>query len=444
MPRDGFRWTAVPDSLLRRLARDLGLPADDAADSLAGTYGSRPQAEFVRDAWPTLRDVWLAKDSAMRGWVVEELRTCRLGNRELPIRTRAQQLDYLRSCRNATTLRHVVLDAFHALGEPGPAEETPQSSAEAEAATGELDLDAALETAWTEFSERLSSALAEPAGQVLAVTLPERSGSRLQIFFHRGGRRLRGELCVEFGARPLADLLDARHTTALTEAGWAPAAGAAEPHYERRVPAAEATELAGSAVQVVRNVLGVLHPAFLEPTNFWEDKDAGVERPDHGSSVTGWGSNGGGATGYVAAPDDRVIVYDIASAEQMSDLVDAALAPLFGHAPFRDEDGDIPIRLGNVMCYVRVAQEGALVRLFCPLLHGVPATPRVYKRLNKLNREYRIVRFVLDREFVVVEAELWCWPFVPALLRQALEGMAAVACAREDIQRRLGGRLFEL
>ena len=54
------------------------------------------------------------------------------------------------------------------------------------------------------------------------------------------------------------------------------------------------------------------------------------------------------------------------------------------------------------------------------------------------------MRFVLDREYVVVESELWCWPFVPALLRQALEGMAAVALARNDIQRRLGGQLFDL
>ena len=89
MPRYRFRWEIVPGWLTRRLARDLGLEGDPIA-ALRRRYGARPGEDFVRQTWPVLREVWLARDATMRRWVVEELYDAGLGDQSLPLRNRAE------------------------------------------------------------------------------------------------------------------------------------------------------------------------------------------------------------------------------------------------------------------------------------------------------------------------------------------------------------------
>jgi hypothetical protein len=123
MPRYHFSWGNLPPGLLRQLgaALDLRPPVDEA---LRSAYGARPGPEFVRDTWPLLIDVWLARDRASREWVVEALLARHLGNQDLPVRSPAGQLEYLRSCRDSTAAREVVVAVFTAFGDsepvPGP------------------------------------------------------------------------------------------------------------------------------------------------------------------------------------------------------------------------------------------------------------------------------------------------------------------------------------
>src|SRR6266704_1314255 len=83
MPRYRFSWDNLPPSLLRRLGSDLRLkpPVDQA---LRERYGARPEPNFVRDAWPTLMDAWLADDDEARGLVVAELQARSLGKARAP------------------------------------------------------------------------------------------------------------------------------------------------------------------------------------------------------------------------------------------------------------------------------------------------------------------------------------------------------------------------
>jgi len=73
MPRYRFSWDNLPSGLLHQLGSDLRLrpPVDQA---LRERYGARPEPDFVRDAWPTLIDAWLATDDESRELVVDELR----------------------------------------------------------------------------------------------------------------------------------------------------------------------------------------------------------------------------------------------------------------------------------------------------------------------------------------------------------------------------------
>ncbi len=117
MPKYRFKWANLPGTLLKALCRDLDLQVDQSgpAAALAATYGARPREEFVRDAWPTLRESWLSRDRESRGWVVEQLRQARrepeLGG------SRNVQMELLRRLNNSKNLRGIVLDEFIVIGE---------------------------------------------------------------------------------------------------------------------------------------------------------------------------------------------------------------------------------------------------------------------------------------------------------------------------------------
>ena len=133
MPRYRFSWDNLPSGLLHQLGSDLRLrpPVDQA---LRERYGARPEPDFVRDAWPTLIDAWLATDDESRELVVDELRARGLGKLRAPARSVAAQLYYLQSCRNSSSLRDAVAAIFTAFGEseavrtPVPSEMTAQDN----------------------------------------------------------------------------------------------------------------------------------------------------------------------------------------------------------------------------------------------------------------------------------------------------------------------------
>lgn len=74
MPRYKFCWSNLPDALLHQLYRQLVEGGEDAADALKQIYGARPKDEFVREAWPILRDEWLGRDKQSRTTAIRALR----------------------------------------------------------------------------------------------------------------------------------------------------------------------------------------------------------------------------------------------------------------------------------------------------------------------------------------------------------------------------------
>lgn len=118
MPRYKFSWSNFPEELLTRIATDVGLDTGEPAAELRRAYGARPKAEFVQDAWPILLATWLETDTVSREWIVDELRLGGFGRQDVPVSTKQRQLDYLATCRNARSLREIVLAAFLVAGEP--------------------------------------------------------------------------------------------------------------------------------------------------------------------------------------------------------------------------------------------------------------------------------------------------------------------------------------
>src|SRR3954467_14867835 len=72
----GFDWSSVPTRLAAELARELALEeaAGGPAGALRATFGPVPRVDFVRIAWPILRDRWLVSDADARSDVVAGLR----------------------------------------------------------------------------------------------------------------------------------------------------------------------------------------------------------------------------------------------------------------------------------------------------------------------------------------------------------------------------------
>ena len=132
MPRYTFQWEVVPNGIVESVGAALNLRAGDVRAELARRYGARPKDQFVGDTWPTLRDAWLAHDARSRARVVEQLRDHGLGDGSIDVRAAGGEDLYLRSVRNTSTLRKVVVEQFWLLGSPRavvePEEERPVES----------------------------------------------------------------------------------------------------------------------------------------------------------------------------------------------------------------------------------------------------------------------------------------------------------------------------
>jgi len=119
VPTYKFQWSNLPEAGLRALCQELGFPDEEPAVTLRTAYGARPTEAFVQEAWPLVRDGWLARDTHLRKRVVEALWDLGLGTGEWPT-NRKSELAYLAGRNNTKRLRQVVLDAIIEAGEIEP------------------------------------------------------------------------------------------------------------------------------------------------------------------------------------------------------------------------------------------------------------------------------------------------------------------------------------
>ena len=93
-----------------------------------------------------------------------------------------------------------------------------------------------------------------------------------------------------------------------------------------------------------------------------------------------------------------------ADRDHLDALVETELGAAFGHPPIRDDEGDIVIRVGSTLVFLRTAADAQDVVLFSAVVHDVAGgRSRATEVLNDLNVESRWVKFQLvrDRVFVI-------------------------------------------
>jgi hypothetical protein len=106
-----------------------------------------------------------------------------------------------------------------------------------------------------------------------------------------------------------------------------------------------------------------------------------------------------------------------------------------------DEDGDIPLRMGSALIFLRVADDAPYIELFSPLVKGVEPSLDLFAALNEISRHNRQVAAFIAGDSVFASLELIADPFVPAHLNAALAVLGNLCEeAASELQQRFGGR----
>lgn len=302
-----------------------------------------------------------------------------------------------------------------------------------------FEVDRSTAEAWVRFQARLGDRLAAMAdGDVLVVEAmvadeDEPGAAPYVQFCAWGDGMLRGEVASNHVLMEPREL-DEEGERALAELGYgAPTYGpgddadAGSLNFHADLPQSAADRLAVMSVRALRDVFGVAHPALLtgDLSGLAEEPAAPVE------------------PAAVDRTDEPVAAYPHGGHEQLTALVDRALTPYFGHEPRHDDDGDIPVDLGDTVLFVRVHETAPVVELFACLATAVQDLERAAFEINVLNRDVRFVKFRLVGDSILADLQLPAWPFAPEHLRAMLALMTeTVQQVESDLVARVCGKLL--
>ena len=183
--------------------------------------------------------------------------------------------------------------------------------------------------------------------------------------------------------------------------------------------------LAELTTKTMQDAFDVIHPVFLEPDQLKEILqgdplwDAETSLPARSSQPA-------------IMPTDQA---------DLDHLIDEELAKIFGHPPLRNPQGDVAIRVGSAVIFLRSTPDASEIMLFSPLVNDVSGRSRACEVLNDLNVESRYGRFALHKDRVYVQVSVAAAPFVATHLHHALQIMSQIADGiDDDLAEKLGGR----
>jgi hypothetical protein len=307
----------------------------------------------------------------------------------------------------------------------------------------DFDLDRSTAQAWAEFQSRLSEVISM-IDDSADLTIGTESESHGPPPFVRLSSPRRDVIRCEAASNAVLGgefQLSAELLTEMERLGWQPptvggeyssAAEATQPtaNFWIELPQAESDRISELTVSALRDVYGVQHPIFLAPDQLAEVLQPTPPPIEGGASIRVLEVER--ADLLPTMPRDR---------QHLNDLVDAELAEMYGHQPIRDAEGDVAIRVGSTMLFLRTSEDGQEVVIFAAVVHDVAGRSRAAEVLNDLNVEARWVKFQLIRDRVFVTFSVLSRPFVPDHLHQAVRILSEVADGIDDeLAAKLNGR----
>nr|WP_294691280.1 YbjN domain-containing protein [uncultured Friedmanniella sp.] len=287
----------------------------------------------------------------------------------------------------------------------------------------DFDLDRSTAEAWTGFQTRLAevvSVMDETADLTIGVeSVTEDAAPYLRFSTpDRDLVRCEAASAATLGGGPR---FGAEQVATLKALGWREPSDSPPrptPNFWVEEEQERSDQVSALAVAALRDVYGVPHPVFLAPDQLTE-----VLR---GATPT---------TGDLEQSVER------AGAEHLDTLVDRELTRMYGYPPMRDADGDVAIRVGSTMLFLRTSPDGQEVTVFAAVVHEVAGRSRAAEVLNDLNVEARWVKFQLIRDRVFVTFSVLARPFVPEHLHHAVRILSEVADGiDDDLAAKLNGR----
>lgn len=315
------------------------------------------------------------------------------------------------------------------------------------------DLRAKVGEAWREFARALSARLREiPAGAHVELTLdPTASGTGDAVYSISVDHEPQGHLAaraVGNATLPKGYRLDRAAVADMIALGWSPPGvveGSGE-HFGLVGTLDEATRLAAVLSRTLRDVYGAPHPAFL--VYLVHDADG---EPLPGGPL-GTARNEFGPDRNVEADLDEALAAAATAQAEANDVVALAervrtvVSTMLRSDSDKlqvDSDGDINIRAGSAMVFVRVRDNPPLVDVFSPVLTEVEPTERLYVKLSELTNRMPIGRLYCADDTVWASIPVFGRNFQATHLMLAVQVMTGLADELDDrLHGEFGGKRF--
>ena len=312
------------------------------------------------------------------------------------------------------------------------------------------DLRAKVTEAWREFAASLAALIPTLApGAHVDVTLdPTASGTGTAVY--SVSMRVLDDNVVEALAVGNAELpegyrMDRSAVADLVALGWSPPGVLPDSgeSFGLRTTADQAGRLATIVSRTLRDVYGAPHPAFLvylvhdiddEPI---DTVPLGTARHEPNLEA-GVDLDGLPAAAAMAAAAEEAIPL----AERVRTVV-ATMSKTTVDQLQEDADGDVGIRAGSAMVFVRVRDNPPLIDVFSPILTGVEPTEQLYVKLSELTNRMPIGRLYCAQDTVWASIPVFGRNFQPAHLMLAVQVMTGLADELDDrLHGEFGGKRF--
>ena len=257
--------------------------------------------------------------------------------------------------------------------------------------------------AWAPFADKLAKVLAKLKEDQYLI-LPIKRSRRFVQFAGQGSYGLRMEATgnAYLGKH---DQLNADQIAALEKLGWNPPTGTPEAstpeldpdgspnfciEFSRPVKFAMVANL---AVQTLREILRVPHPAFLEYESFNADSEI-LAFPELGLRVA--------QREQAPAQEQNLPLLLLEAIRDTTGATDLEL----------DSDGEVTIRFGSSLVSVRPYADRPYALVYSALLRNVEPNDQLLRTVNDLNTRERLVRWFVSGTSVFAVAEICLAPFV--------------------------------
>lgn len=311
------------------------------------------------------------------------------------------------------------------------------------------DLREKVANAWREFARALAEALSGlPAGAHLDVTLdPTASGTHdasysVTVTVGEDGRL--AARAVGNASLPEGYQMNRSAIADMVALGWSPPGVEPDSGEQFGISAtvAEAEQLAMILARTLRDIYGAPHPAFLVYLAY----DAGQEPlpvEPLGTARAAGGLAELTATAAIQSQEEDGELPDAALLREQVRTVIAAMQQTTPEQLIADADGDIGIRAGTAMVFVKVRDNPPLVDVFSPILTDIKPSEQLYGKLSELTNRMPVGRLYCANDTVWASVPVFGRSFQPSHLVLAVQVMTGLADELDDrLQGEFGGRRF--